>query len=429
MVCEMMWLFSAQPPFCWGHHQSHGMLDACVGDSRAAARSVAGMTRRSPGRRRSRSQTASLTHANILPPPPPPLPPFRYSPGPSAISTNLAQSCSAADVAPRHAPTRAPAPLSAPPIDTLISSPALMRRQSHPARLATLYSTSVGVDSPSPSRYLSTTNSNRRHTITAKTSFSPGLDAFPGAPGTRISSYLSSPTAPSLAVLANHYAHGNGHQPLSRPAASRCCSSAALQVSEAVKSFRLLEALRNGDFKALKPFLETSSAAQQNGASSARDAPVKELTSPLHLAVRCAEFNTIDFILKQHGLDINATEVQGGNTPLHIASSIGRTDVVDLFLSHSGINDTIRNAEGHDAMDVAQVIDIIKLFQSRFRKYDTVLLCSMSSLCVSPHLLSSSLSGPAQLQVSRSFRALGTGPTRDQRRDESVLESGSDQCG
>jgi len=54
----------------------------------------------------------------------------------------------------------------------------------------------------------------------------------------------------------------------------------ALTVSEAVYSFRLLEALRNGDAATILPFLEKEAT---------RAGPVRELTSPLHLAVRCAE--------------------------------------------------------------------------------------------------------------------------------------------
>lgn len=71
--------------------------------------------------------------------------------------------------------------------------------------------------------------------------------------------------------------------------ARRRCSSYAhafdvpalpLPVTEAVYSFRLLEALRKGDEASIGPFL------QKDGL---KKGPVRELTSPLHLAVRCAE--------------------------------------------------------------------------------------------------------------------------------------------
>jgi ankyrin repeat protein len=127
-----------------------------------------------------------------------------------------------------------------------------------------------------------------------------------------------------------------------------------MAMNETLGSFRLLEALRNGDQTAIKAHLSAS--------QHANDA-LKELTSPLHLAVRCAEFETIKFILSCPEVDLNAVETQNGNSALHLASSFGRIDVVELFLVQKHIDDTIRNKEGRSAMDVADTIDIVKLFQ------------------------------------------------------------------
>ncbi|MCO5576850.1 hypothetical protein L7F22_030670 [Adiantum nelumboides] len=125
-------------------------------------------------------------------------------------------------------------------------------------------------------------------------------------------------------------------------------------VNEALDSFRLLEALRNGDEKALKTYLSSSHPTSGH---------LKELNSPLHLAVRCAEFNTIKFVLQHKPGDLNAVEEQNGNTPLHLAASTGRLDVVDLFLAQPQINDTIRNRDGQDPLEAAQTIEAAKLFQ------------------------------------------------------------------
>ncbi|PWN37056.1 uncharacterized protein FA14DRAFT_117850 [Meira miltonrushii] len=125
-------------------------------------------------------------------------------------------------------------------------------------------------------------------------------------------------------------------------------------VNEALDSFRLLEALRNGDEKSLKTYFSSSHPTSGH---------VKELNSPLHLAVRCAEFNTIKFVLQQKPEDLNAVEEQNGNTALHLAASTGRLDVIDLFLSRPQINDTIRNRDGQDPMEAAQTIEAAKLFQ------------------------------------------------------------------
>lgn len=125
-------------------------------------------------------------------------------------------------------------------------------------------------------------------------------------------------------------------------------------VNEALDSFRLLEALRNGDEKALKTYLSSSHPTSGH---------VKELNSPLHLSVRCAEFKTIKFVLQHKPEDLNAVEEQNGNTALHLAASTGRLDVVDLFLAQPQINDTIRNRDGQDPMEAAQTIEAAKLFQ------------------------------------------------------------------
>lgn len=129
-------------------------------------------------------------------------------------------------------------------------------------------------------------------------------------------------------------------------------------ITEAVYSFRLLEALRQGDTKALKPFLAKAEASQK-GAS------VKELTSPLHIAVRCAESSTVAFCLEQSKLDVNAVESQNGNTPLHIASNLGRLEVVQLLLTSPHIDDTKRNKDGKEPLEVAKTPEVAQLIQGK----------------------------------------------------------------
>ncbi|PWN21546.1 hypothetical protein BCV69DRAFT_282264 [Microstroma glucosiphilum] len=125
---------------------------------------------------------------------------------------------------------------------------------------------------------------------------------------------------------------------------------------EAVYSFRLLEALRQGDAKTLRPFLSKAP-------TTPKGTPVNELTSPLHIAVRCAEYATVQLCLEYKDLDINATEAHHGNTALHIASSLGRADVTQLLLSREGIDDTKRNKDGKDPADLAHSPQIAQLFQ------------------------------------------------------------------
>ncbi|KAN0064494.1 hypothetical protein ACQY0O_002122 [Thecaphora frezii] len=131
-------------------------------------------------------------------------------------------------------------------------------------------------------------------------------------------------------------------------------SNSPSTVADAVYSVKLLEALRKGDRATLHPFL---SAAKSD------EGKVHENTSPLHLAVRCAEYQVIEFCLDYKSIDVNAVETQHGNTALHFASSSGRDDVVQLLLDQEDIDDTVRNHQGKDALDVARTPETAQLIQ------------------------------------------------------------------
>ncbi|CCF49663.1 hypothetical protein NDA11_002779 [Ustilago hordei] len=128
-----------------------------------------------------------------------------------------------------------------------------------------------------------------------------------------------------------------------------------IAVAEAVYSFKLLEALRKGDQQALIPLLQQTHKNENHLA--------KESTSPLHLAVRCADFDIISFLLNYKTIDLNATEAQHGNTALHIASISGRDDVVQLMLEQQDIDDSKRNLDGKDALAVAKSPEIAQHIQ------------------------------------------------------------------
>ncbi|KAJ1020696.1 hypothetical protein NDA16_004088 [Ustilago loliicola] len=128
-----------------------------------------------------------------------------------------------------------------------------------------------------------------------------------------------------------------------------------IAVAEAVYSFKLLEALRKGDQQALIPLLQQTHKNENHFA--------KESTSALHLAVRCADFNIISFLLNYKTIDLNAVEAQHGNTALHIASISDRDDVVQLLLEQQDIDDSKRNLDGKDALEVAKSPEIAQHIQ------------------------------------------------------------------
>ncbi|SNX84698.1 related to SWH1 - Member of an oxysterol-binding protein family [Melanopsichium pennsylvanicum] len=137
--------------------------------------------------------------------------------------------------------------------------------------------------------------------------------------------------------------------------ASRTSSDRRPPVAEAVYSFKLLEALRKGDQQALIPLLQPTRKNEVHLA--------KESTSPLHLAVRCADFNIISFLLNYKTINLNAVEAQHANTALHIASASGRDDVVQLLLEQEDIDDSKRNHDGKDALMMAKTPEIAQQIQ------------------------------------------------------------------
>jgi len=68
-------------------------------------------------------------------------------------------------------------------------------------------------------------------------------------------------------------------------------------------------------------------------------------------------------ILQNKDVDVNLVESQNGNTPLHLAAITGRSDVVQYLLSVKNIDDTIRNVEGLDPMEVSKTPEIAQIFQ------------------------------------------------------------------
>lgn len=143
-----------------------------------------------------------------------------------------------------------------------------------------------------------------------------------------------------------------------------------LHSPEAVYSFRLLEALRQGEFEARQSSCSITSASNVRFISLflAGDAktlqpllsklppqkgPINELISPLHMAARCAEYPTVQLVLSHKTLDINAPEAQQGWTPLHIAASLDRANVVQLLLEQPGINDMKRDKDGKEPLEVS----------------------------------------------------------------------------
>ncbi|KAG5926721.1 hypothetical protein E4U42_003023 [Claviceps africana] len=140
-----------------------------------------------------------------------------------------------------------------------------------------------------------------------------------------------------------------------------------MSLEQSVRKFRVVEALRSGDTAAIsKAIRDTAVNAPRPSTTSAATLGVGPLedTTILHLAIQCAEFPVIQYVMSDsgHGVDINARD-KDGNTPLHVAAVHGRTPVVKLLLDQADINDAVANLQGKLPLDLSRNPEIFQLLQ------------------------------------------------------------------
>lgn len=170
-----------------------------------------------------------------------------------------------------------------------------------------------------------------------------------------------------------------GNESAGSPAGSGfLAGSGGKSVEETVRTFRLYEALRNGDTAAISRALRETLADDPNrrtsiGSISATSTIDINKSSILHLAVQCAELPVIEYILsttisnpdssQKPFLDINGRDPTNGNTPLHIAAQLGRADVVSLLLKQPAINDSVHNYANRTPLEMARNAQIFQMLQ------------------------------------------------------------------
>ncbi|KUI73240.1 hypothetical protein VM1G_08792 [Cytospora mali] len=140
-------------------------------------------------------------------------------------------------------------------------------------------------------------------------------------------------------------------------------------IEQSVRKFRIVEALRSGDTasitRAIRETSEGGGGARQSISSiSTLAGGALEDTTVLHLAIQCAEFPVVEYVISDGAgyIDINARD-KDGNTPMHIAAMQGRTAVVKLLLEQKDINDSIANNQGRLPLDLSRNADIFQLLQ------------------------------------------------------------------
>lgn len=150
---------------------------------------------------------------------------------------------------------------------------------------------------------------------------------------------------------------------------------------EAVYQSKLLRALRSGDPSVIHPFLIDLSERAQ----SKEDGSIDLAASTLHLAIRCASYDTIKLILANRVINPNGVHPPGsGTTPLHLAASLGRDDIVGLLLEHPNIDDTARDSAGKTCKDVARGKESVAVIQQSRAILDARYLSVLHTYTLSP---------------------------------------------
>lgn len=146
-----------------------------------------------------------------------------------------------------------------------------------------------------------------------------------------------------------------------------------------MKLFKILEALQKGDLNSLAVLLPSYRPGPAfpvpntpGGSTQSFDGPSQgNQTTPVHLAVQCAQFSVVEYVLNNTPqVDFNARD-NHGSTALHLASSMGRLDVVKLLLAKEVVNDGILDHKGKTPLDVASTAEVRVVLQAHRSEYLT----------------------------------------------------------
>ncbi|GAA5851448.1 hypothetical protein JCM8547_001098 [Rhodosporidiobolus lusitaniae] len=154
---------------------------------------------------------------------------------------------------------------------------------------------------------------------------------------------------------------------------------------ESLRAFKLLEALRNGDQEQIIGYLNESqpSLKQTVGETGILSDSPQGTSTPLHLAVRCAKFPTVELIYKHQPRSLTAQDARG-QTPVHLAAALDRRDVLQLLLSKDEVDDMIRDASGKTCLEVAASAEAAAIITVSRGKHNEIFVAHLAAYVASP---------------------------------------------
>ncbi|GAA6042875.1 hypothetical protein JCM8097_007204 [Rhodosporidiobolus ruineniae] len=152
---------------------------------------------------------------------------------------------------------------------------------------------------------------------------------------------------------------------------------------ESLKAYKLLEALRKGNAEEIVPFLQDQPPAARQVVDEKGSLTEGGISTPLHLAVRCAKFATVELVFKQQPQTLNSQDARG-QTPVHLAAALDRRDVLSFFLGSSEVDDMVKDASGKTCLEVAATAEAAGIITVSRGKANEIFLAHLAAYIASP---------------------------------------------